>query len=373
MTTKPEVLMISKPIAPPWNDSAKNIVRDQVRHGERYTYRIMTTRDAPPIAGNAVMEPLYRTEGKLTGGIRQNARVMLRGLFPGAVRIYHYFFAPNRVTSAAGRIQALVARVRTVQTICSTPASFAQAKSLLFTDRVIALSRDTADKLERAGVSPAKIRLVRPGIVPIEREGTDARAEIRKKYGLTTEGPVIMFPGDYEFSSASATVAEAAPSLLGAFPDAMLVFACRLKTAAAREKQDEIAQKLASFGDRVKFVNVAPDMPHLIGSADVAVLPAESLYAKMDIPLVLLEAMSQEVPLVVASTAPLSELASLGAALGVSPGDATALASATASLLRNSKRGQDLGAAGARAVRERFSSDRMAREVEEIYDGLLGK
>jgi len=373
MTTKPEVLMISKPIAPPWNDSAKNIVRDQVCHGERYTYRVMTTRDAPPLGKNAVMEPLYRTEGKLTGGIRQNARVMLRGLFPGSVRIYHYFFAPNRVTSAAGRIQALAARVRTVQTICSTPASFAGAKSLLFTDRVIALSQDTADKLEGAGVSAAKIRLVRPGIVPIERDGASARAEIRRKYGLATDGPVIVFPGDYEFSSASATVAAAAPSLLDAFESAVLVFACRLKTAAAREKQDMVARELAAFGDRVKFVNVAPDMPRLIGAADIAVLPAESLYAKMDIPLVLLEAMSQQVPLVVANTAPLEELVSLGAAIGVSPGDATALASATISLLRDSKRGRDLGAAGARAVREQFSSDRMAREVEEIYDELLGK
>jgi glycosyltransferase involved in cell wall biosynthesis len=373
MTTKPEVLMISKPIAPPWNDSAKNIVRDQVRWGARYAYRIMTTKDAPPVAEGAIPEPIYRTEGKLTGGIRQNARVMLRGLRPGAVRVYHYFFAPNRVTSAAGRVQALVAGVRTVQTICSTPASFERARRLLFTDRVIALSRDTAEKLERAGVDPRRIRLVRPGIDPIPRAPEGARAAIREKYGIPASGPAIVFPGDYEFSSASATVAAAAPALLGAFPDAVVVFACRLKTPAARERQDGIARELAAFGDRVRFVNVAPDMPHLIGAADVAILPAESLYAKMDVPLVLLEAMSQEVPLVVADTAPLAELVSLGAALGTTPGDGAALASATASILQNPNRAAELGGAGARAVRELFSSARMAREVEEIYDELLAR
>lgn len=372
MTTKPEVLMISKPIAPPWNDSAKNVVRDQVCHGERYTYRIMTTPDAEPIAEGAIHEPIYRTEGRLTAGVRQNARVMLRGLRRGRVSIYHYFFAPNGVTSAAGRVQALFAGVKTVQTICSTPASFDRARRLLFTDRVIAVSRDTAQKLESAGVDGARIRMVRPGIVPIPRAGSEARAAIRSKYGIPASGPAIFFPGDYEFSSAAETVAAAGPELLGSFPDASLVFACRLKTAAAREIQERIRRSLSAFGARVVFVNVAPDMPHLIGAAEVAVLPAESLYAKMDIPLVLLEAMSQRVPLVVADVPPLAELVGVGAAVGTRPGDAAGLASAIAKVLRSPSLAVDLGAAGERAVNQLFSSARMAREVEDIYDELLG-
>ena len=373
MSTKPEVLMISKPIAPPWNDSAKNIVRDQVCHGARYTYRIMTTPDAMPIAGGAIHEPIYRTGGRLTAGVRQNARVMLRGLKRGDVSIYHYFFAPNGLTSAAGRAQAFIAGVRTVQTICSTPASFERAWRLLFTDRVVALSQDTASKLEGAGVDRARIRMVRPGIVPIPRADSAARAAVREKYGIPSGGPAIVFPGDYEFSTAAGTVAGAAPALLGSFPSASLVFACRLKTGAAREIQERIQRELAAYGGRIIFVNVAPDMPHLIGAADVAVLPAESLYAKMDIPLVLLEAMSQRVPLVVADVPPLAELVGLGAAIGVAPGDAPALASATSAVLLNPDRAAGLGEAGERAVNELFSSARMAREVEDVYDELLGR
>jgi phosphatidylinositol alpha-1,6-mannosyltransferase len=373
MSAKPEVLMISKPIAPPWNDSAKNIVRDQVRNGVRYTYRIMTTPDAEPIADGAIHEPIYRSGGRLRAGIRQNARVMLRGLRRGRVSIYHYFFAPNGLTSAAGRAQAFVAGVKTVQTICSTPASFARAKRLLFTDRVVALSQDTASKLERAGVDGARIRLVRPGIVPIPRADSEARAAVRIKYGIPAAGPAIVFPGDYEFSTAADTVARAAPALLGSFPSASLVFACRLKTGAACEIQERIRRDLDAFGGRIIFVNVAPDMPHLIGAADLAVLPAESLYAKMDIPLVLLEAMSQRVPLVVADVPPLADLVGLKAAIGVEPGDAAALASAASQVLLNPDRAADLGEAGERAVNELFSSARMAREVEDIYDELLGK
>jgi glycosyltransferase involved in cell wall biosynthesis len=373
MSSKPEVLMISKPIAPPWNDSAKNIVRDQVRNGARYTYRIMTIPDAEPIADAAIHEPVYRSRGELTAGIRQNARVMLRGLRRGDVSIYHYFFAPNGVTSAAGRVQAFVAGVRTVQTICSTPASFERAKRLLFTDRVVALSPDTAEKLERAGVDRARIRMVRPGIVPIPRAGAEERAAVRVKYGIPAAGPAIVFPGDYEFSTAADTVAAAAPALLGAFPSATLVFACRLKTGAAQKIQERIRIGLGALAERVVFVNVAPDMPHLVGAADVAVLPAESLYAKMDVPLVLLEAMSQRVPLVVADVPPLAELVGLGAAIGVPPGDAPALAAATKAMLNDVERASRLGEAGERAVNELFSSARMAREVEDIYDELLGR
>ena len=365
--------MVSKPIAPPWNDSAKIIVRDQVLRSKRYTYGVMTTRGTnDAISPNAVMEPIYADPGRLAAGIRQNLVVMLRGLRPRGASIYHYFFAPNPLTSRAGRVQRVIAGVKTVHTVCSAPASFANARSLLFADRVITLSRDTERRFIEAGIEPERLRYVPPGIEPLDGPDGPTRERIRSSFGLGN-GPMVMFPGDYEFSSASATVAAATPTILKARPDATVIFGCRLKTPRAEAIQESIRAKLADHGDRVRYLNRVEDMPRLLGACDVVVLPAETLFAKMDVPLVLLEAMSQGVPVVIGNRPPLDELLETGGAIAIDPASGSQLAEETLRLLEDRTLREELGAAGAEAVRQKFEAGAMALAVEQIYDELLGE
>jgi phosphatidylinositol alpha-1,6-mannosyltransferase len=371
---RPEVLMLSKPVVPPWDDSGKNIVRDQATFGERFRYRVLTTPGAPAPAPGVAVEPLYRDSGRYAAGIRQNVRVMFRGLRRGDASLFHYFFAPNPLSSTAGRVQRLVTRVPAVQTCNSAPASYSRAGRLLFADRVIVLSADTRRRFEGAGIDPRRLRLVRPGIRPIPRPDDGARRATRRAHGLG-DGPLVVFPGDYEFSSAAATVARAAPELLRGRPDAALVFACRIKRDASRAIRDRLQDDLGRAGlqGRVRFLERVDDMPAFVGAADVVILPAESLQAKMDAPLVLLEAMSQGVPLVLAGVPPLDELLASGAGLPVPPGDPAALAAAVARILDDPVTARALGESGRRAVDETYNAGAMARAVEEIYDELLSE
>ncbi len=45
----PEVLFVSKPVAPPWNDSNKNLVRDLARGMTRYRPHVMVPRGADDV------------------------------------------------------------------------------------------------------------------------------------------------------------------------------------------------------------------------------------------------------------------------------------------------------------------------------------
>ena len=370
MTKRPQVLMISKPITAPWNDSAKNIVRDQVMHRSSYTYRLMTTRGDTLTGDGIITEPLYPDAGRYRAGIKQNLKIMFRGLRPGPVSLYHYFFAPNLLTSLAGRAQRIVAGVKSVQTICSAPATFNGIKKLIFTDGIIVLSNDTKNKMERFGVPANKIRLIRPGIEPLRPPDDNAASAIRRKLGLD-DGRIVVFPGDLEFSNAAQTVAAAAREITSIGNDVQLVFACRIKTEAAREIQAKIKKQLAYLKNRVHFINEVDDMPAFVGTADLVVLPADNLYAKMDVPLVLLEAMSQEVPVVIADAAPLNELLETGGILAVPPGDSDRLGGAVSDILTNKNMHLSLAKAGAQAVKDNFSAKNMARQIENFYDELL--
>jgi len=368
-----QVLMLSKPIAPPWDDSGKNIVRAQVLAGRRYSYRVLTVPGAPPPSSAVICEPIYRRDSGYAPAFAQNLRVLLRGARPRGVALYHYFFAPNPVTSTAGRVQRAIARVKTVQTVCSAPASYEHVKRLLFTDRVVVLSRDTERRMLDAGVDPARLRMIRPGIEPLPRPDQARRVAARDSLGVGP-GRLLVFPGDYEFSTAAQTVARAACMLAQRRDDFTLVFACRIKTEASRSIRERLRREIreAGAGARVVFAGDIDDMPALVGAADAVVMPAERLYAKMDAPLVLLEAMSLGVPLVLASTPPLDEIIALGGALGVSPDDAEALAATMSRVLDDGELARRLAAAGEQAVAEHFSAAAMAEQIEDLYDELIG-
>ena len=377
-----QVLMISKPLIPPWDDSAKNVVRSQVTRGQKYRYRVLTAKTLPHgleedaaslFPDGVVAHPVYTVRGKYRPSFAQNMRVLTYGLLPRGASVYHYFFAPNPLTSMAGRTLQIVNRVKTVQTVCSRPASFDNISRLLFSDMVVVLSNETRNRMIDAGVDGARIRMVRPCIEPIERPNSETRRHIRRDIGLPEEGPVVVFPGDYEFSTASETVARAVPLLYKAIKDITVVFACRIKTATSKTIRNRIRDELKQAGTLhcVKFVESVPDMPSFLGSADVVVMPSESLYAKMDAPLVLLEAMSQQVPLVLADVPPLNELLEFGAGLGVPPGDPQALAAATRRVLETRALGEELGEKGRRAVGDVFSAKTMTESIEMIYDEVL--
>ena len=56
-----EALLISKPIAPPWTDSNKNLVRDLARAMTRTRARVMVP-EGQDFEG-AISEPVYRVAG----------------------------------------------------------------------------------------------------------------------------------------------------------------------------------------------------------------------------------------------------------------------------------------------------------------------
>jgi glycosyltransferase involved in cell wall biosynthesis len=344
-----------------------------VVYGERYGYRVLSTEGAKPPKPDVALDPIYPSAGSYSPGLKQNLRVMMHGLRPRGASIYHYFFAPNPISSLAGKLQCTVARIKSVQTVCSAPASFDKANRLFFGDVIIVLSEDTKHRMIEAGVQPALIHHIRPGIEPLEKQSPDKRMENRRKNGLPEKNPIVLFPGDYEFSEAARTVARATPLLAQAIPGLKVVFACRIKRPDSRIIRDEIANKLRQSGqsENALFPERVASMPDLVGAADVVILPSESLYAKMDVPLVLLEAMSQGVPLVLADVPPLNELLSYGTGMAIPPKDPEALAAAVKQILNNENLRLSLGEKGMATQREFFSAKNMARDVETIYDEVL--
>ncbi|MBI2892092.1 MAG: glycosyltransferase family 4 protein [Deltaproteobacteria bacterium] len=365
------ILMVSKPVVPPWNDSAKNLVRDVVRASRRHSYRVLVTRGSPfdGERERVTSAEIYGDAGAYTPGLAQNARVLAHLALGPRADVVHYFFAPNPRTSTIARFVGVVRRRPSIQTVCSAPRDFTDARRILFADLVVVLSEQTRRRFVEAGIDEGRVRLIRPCIFPFSPPDPRDRAAARARFAGTDDRPVILFAGDYQFSTAAETVARAVASVVAERP-ARFVFACRIKQEASRLEQRRIEELLAASGvlDHVRFWNEVDDMPSLLGATDLIVMPAESLYAKMDVPLVLLEAMSLGVPIVVSDVPPLSELHSPEIGAAVPPGDPAALARAVLDILGDPGRLRAMGEAARSVVRERFSPDVVARAYENLYD-----
>jgi len=108
-----------------------------------------------------------------------------------------------------------------------------------------------------------------------------------------------------------------------------------------------------------------------VAAATVQVLPAESLFAKMDIPLVLLESLREEVPVVIADVLPLAELLERPVGLAVSPAAPARLAEAVLTLLDSPGLRADMGREGRSLVRRVYDARGVAAAYGRLYDELL--
>src|SRR5581483_3601273 len=195
--------MVSKPIAPPWTDSNKNLVRDIARGLRRYRARVLVPRGGVAPSG-AIAEPIYRAAGAYAPSRWTNARVLARLLTGPRADVWHFFFAPNPITLRAGALASRLRRMPTVHTIASAPDDLEAVAPRLFARRVVVLSRHTGIRLERVGIPSVRIppALDPPSVSP------DAIREARVRHGLPER--YVLYPGDMEHSDGGETFVRAA-------------------------------------------------------------------------------------------------------------------------------------------------------------------
>ncbi len=367
------VLFVSKPIAPPWNDSGKNLVRDLARGLTRHRAVLMVRAGADGQLGGPSIDlaPIYRADsGGFAPGLADQARVMAHLVSSRGYGLWHFFFAPNPKSCLAGRAARTLRRTRTVHTLSSAPRDARAIVRHLFADVNVALSCHTERRLLAAGLSPERLVRIPPAIEPLRAPSAERLLHLRDELGLPREAFIVVYPGDLEFGEGGPLIIEALRAL--GRSDVRLVMACRTKTPRALAIEHGLKERVARQGlsHQVLFVGETRRIHDLLACADVVCLPSADLYAKMDYPLVLLEAMSLARTVVVAKGSAADELAVEDAALSVEV-QADALAALLAELADRPERRAQIGSAAARAVRERYAYTAMAAAYEALYDRLL--
>ena len=268
-----------------------------------------------------------------------------------------------------GLSAAVLARVPTVATVQLVPAfepdlaARLQLRALAAgVDRYIAVSADIARQLSTRFRWPAgKIEVVR-NAVDLERFRRPRDERLRAELSGGRELPIVLTCARLDDSKGHPFLFRAA----AAIPEAIFALAGEGPLRA------ELEAEAAALGlaDRVLFLGRRGDVPDLLASCDVFVLP--SLYEGTS--LAVLEAMAAGCPVVSSAIGGTDELIEDGVSgLLVAPGDAAALGAAIARLLGDPGLRASMSARAREHAEADFSREGMARRVERVYSQVLGE
>ena len=144
------------------------------------------------------------------------------------------------------------------------------------------------------------------------------------------------------------------------------------KVSDRREREiSTLVRRLTNPGDTIEL-GIVSDMPLLMASSDLFVLPFRETNGPMDYPMALLEAMAAGRAVVTTRVGGLVEVVRDGkTGMLVEAGDAEGLSETMLTLLTNDSLRHSIEDRTKREILETFSLDRIARETEGIYEQVL--
>lgn len=227
-------------------------------------------------------------------------------------------------------------------------------------DRYVAVSRDLAWNLRRTFAVPLrKVEVVHNGVRVTDFERRPSTSLRSRLEGFPPK-PIVLTNGRLDLQKGHRYLLNAAAQL----PEVRLVFA---GDGPEREHLQSDVRQLG-LTDRVVFLGYRDDVPDLLASCDVFVLP--SLFEGL--PLSILEAMAAGKPIIATEVGGTPEAIAQGqTGILVPPKDPDALAASLRTVLSNQDLAERLGKAARTSARKHFSAVTMVQNMTRIYEEIL--
>jgi glycosyltransferase involved in cell wall biosynthesis len=192
-------------------------------------------------------------------------------------------------------------------------------------------------------------------------------ASARRAFEVPAGEPLVGLVSGFRVMKGHRTAVDAARRLAAAGRRFRLVFIGR----GALESDIRRAITDAGLAECITVAGFVPDLPASMAALDVAVYAAVESDGMSR---VLFEYLAAGRPVVASRVGVVPEILEDGrSGLLVAAGDAEGLARAIGRLLDDPSLRAEVGAAGARLVRSRFSAERIARELVEVYARLADR
>ena len=230
-------------------------------------------------------------------------------------------------------------------------------------ERVVAVSDELADSLQKRGIRKKRITVI-PNGVPVARFA-EALPTLGREIGKANR-IVVGMVGRLIAEKGPDLFLKAAQAILVRFPDTLFAL---IGNGQERRNLEELTRELKIEGN-VIFTGERRDMPEIYASLDIVVLPSLS----EGMPMAILEAMAAGKPVVASCVGAIPGVVLPNrTGLLVEPGDVVGLHRAITTLVAAPELRVRLGEEGQRLIRRHYSAEAMAQGYMEIYHQVVGR
>jgi len=372
---KPEILLITRPLTPPWDEASKNFAIELARNMQGYKFHILTGKKDKELPDNIVQHKIYH--GPQWSTI-QKAKLVLR--LPGIlkknpnIKMIHLIFTLYPLNATILKRITRKFQGNIVYTGPCLSEKSGNLESMIFADHIVGYSKYTSKKFEVSGKPVETI----PPFVKFDNFpliAPEKRKIIRKKWGIGEKEKIILFPGEYSRMKAVSTLWDGFIKIMKVKPESYLFMACRPKTKMDVREEHKFANEVqkSGWGGRVRFLSTVKDMSSLYAAADLVVFPVSSMQGKFDFPFVLIESLATGTPIVTSDIKPLGEIwddnPKLGQQFIFGAGNTKTFAKRCLEILSRDREVYDKKLSS--YIRKRFSKDKVIKGYEELYKKVL--
>lgn len=372
-----KILFVSRPIAPPWDEASKNFAYNLSREtalldGESEIH-IMTKGNLENMPKNVVCENIY-TKSEKDFSTDQKIRSLLFQLRKrNSFDIVQYFFTPARASSAMIKtvLKGKSKKIQTIATLREDLRSDEEIKSLMFGDVITTYSEYAKNKLNSLGFT--NVVKIYPGIDLEDYSPREKDKKLLSEYGFKKDDFIISFAGEYIRLGAMDTVMDGFIEVAKKVPTAKLSLAVRVKNEKDAKKKEEVIERLKKENllEKVSFHdNWRGKMSDLYNLCDVSIFPIQNMHGKFDVPLVLVEAMACEKPVIISNIPILKEFSDSNNSIEVEKENPKQLAEKIIDLYNNPEKAKELGKRARKFAEENFDIKKSAEKYYEIYKSL---
>ena len=303
--------------------------------------------------------------GSLYGlqSIRSRWRLM-RHLRKANIAVAHAFdfYANLTMIPAAklARVPVVIGSHRQLGDLLTRRQFRAQLEMFRWCDRVVCNSLAAADRLLQAGLPARKVVVIGNGL-PAEALAIHQPALDRRE-GILRVGMIARINASYKNQSGFLRAA----ARLG-----QRVSKAEFLLVGDGPMRPELEREAAALGlqNRVRFLGDRRDVPAILASMDVSVVPSTS----ESLSNVILESMAAGVPVVATAVGGNVEVGGDGRVLLVSPNDDEALAAGLERVLADEQLRREMSRRGRQFAQENFSIERIREQYCELYSEVLAE
>jgi len=374
---KKRILLLTRPICPPWDEGSKNFAYTLAKYEGDFEIHLLTHGNVAELPENVVQHDIY-SSSRWNWPQKVRAYVFLLKEFflksGNDFDILHSFFTPTKLNVFALKLCLKNKKIKTIQTLATLRDDLYDAeklKKIIHADFIITYSDYAKEKLEKLGFDG--IKRIYPGIDTNLFSPAPKNPELMKKFETNEKDFVINYTGEYVRLGDMDDIIESFIELAKTQNNFKLHLAVRVKNGKDAEKKKKIIEKLKkeNIVDRVAFIDDGSyEMQDIFNLCDISIFPVRTMAGKFDIPLVIIEVMACGKPVIASSLERLKYFLSNENSILIAPGNRESLKENILYLYNNPQKRNDLARKGIDFVRENFDIMKIVKEYEEVYEKL---